>query len=379
MKITEIEISVFEVPMYPAVTDVVEVSSQPHKRWKQSFSFSGPKAVPIQVMKVKTDDGIEGVSTVGDWRYTELTWQQISQLREIAIGEDPLKKDDLIGMLEVASRFFEPGWIGSFDNCLWDIQGKNAGLPVAELIGVPKRKVRAYYNIAGTTQDELLADGDSALEQGYSVLKDHLSFSVEENLDMFQNLRSYFGPNVGLMHDAALTSYTFNEALMVGKKLSSENFIWFEEPLRDRNIKECRELVDLLDIAVAGGETLMNEPEISKLWLDMKAFDIMRVNARHGSSNLLNMAAYCAKENATIEPNSYGPLFGLIHAHLACSIDNIHWFETSPPSNGPEIAKEIGLMNPIIPKEGWVTYPEGHGWGAQWDWDIFESNRLGVL
>ena len=123
----------------------------------------------------------------------------------------------------------------------------------------------------------------------------------------------------------------------------------------------------------------MNEPEISKLWLDMKAFDIMRVNARHGSSNLLNMAAYCAKENATIEPNSYGPLFGLIHAHLACSIDNIHWFETSPPSNGPEIAKEIGLMNPIIPKEGWVTFPEGHGWGAQWDWDIFESNRVGVL
>ena len=180
MKITEIEISVFEVPMYPAVTDVVEVSSQPHKRWKQSFSFSGPKAVPIQVMKVKTDDGIEGVSTVGDWRYTELTWQQISQLREIAIGEDPLKKDDLIGMLDVASRFFEPGWIGSFDNCLWDIRGKNERLPVAELIGVSKRRVRAYYNIAGTTQDELLADGDSALEQGYSVLKDHLSFSVEE-------------------------------------------------------------------------------------------------------------------------------------------------------------------------------------------------------
>ena len=210
-------------------------------------------------------------------------------------------------------------------------------------------------------------------------MKDHLSFSTEENLDMFQNLRSYFGPDVGLMHDAALTTYTFEEALMVGNKLSSENFIWFEEPLRDRNIKECRDLVDSLDITIAGGETLMNEPEISKTWFDMKAFDIMRVNARHGSTNLLDMAAYCAKANGKIEPNSYGPLFGLIHAHLACAVNNIDWFETSPPSNGPEIAEGIGLLNPIIPRDGWVTYPDGHGWGAEWDWDIFESKRLGVL
>ena len=379
VKITEVEISVFEVPMYPPLTDVVEITSQTQKKWKQSFSFSGAEAVPIQVMKVRTDEGIEGVSTVGDWRYTELSWQQILQLRDIAIGKDPLDKEFLLETLGVASRFFEPGWIGAFDNCLWDISGKYFGLPVAELLGVKKKKVQAYYNISGNSEEALFKDGDQALKKGYSVLKDHLSFSVEQNLEVFKNLRSYFGPEVGLMHDAALTNYTFEEAFNVGERLTLENYIWFEEPLRDRNLNECRELVNLLNITVAGGETLMNEPDISKIWLDLNAFDTMRVNARHGSSNVLDLANYCALRNANVEPNSLGPLFGIIHAHLACAIENVEWFETSPPSDGTAIAKKIGLLNPVIPENGWVTYPDGVGWGTQWDWDMFEHARTAVL
>ena len=130
---------------------------------------------------------------------------------------------------------------------------------------------------------------------------------------------------------------------------------------------------------MAGGETLMNEPDISKIWLDLNAFDTMRVNARHGSSNVLDLANYCALRNANVEPNSLGPLFGIIHAHLACAIENVEWFETSPPSNGTAIAKQIGLLNPVIPENGWVTYPDGVGWGTQWDWDMFEHARTAVL
>ncbi|MEE8045875.1 MAG: hypothetical protein V3T49_03450, partial [Dehalococcoidia bacterium] len=91
MKITSIEISVFELPMYPATTQVIEIEPAPNLRWKKAYPTRDP--VPVQVMRVYTDEGIDGICTVGDWRYTELSWQQIAQLRELAVGEDPLDRN----------------------------------------------------------------------------------------------------------------------------------------------------------------------------------------------------------------------------------------------------------------------------------------------
>ena len=74
-------------------------------------------------------------------------------------------------------------------------------------------------------------------------------------------------------------NYTFDEAVQVGKELENLNFIWLEEPLPDRHHKDYVDLCKQLKIPVAGAETLMNEPEISKLWLESGARDILRVNA----------------------------------------------------------------------------------------------------
>ena len=64
MKIVEIEISVFEVPIHPAVTKVIEFGKPYRRRWKPAFPSGGK--VPVQVIKVITDGGIDGFCTVGD-------------------------------------------------------------------------------------------------------------------------------------------------------------------------------------------------------------------------------------------------------------------------------------------------------------------------
>ena len=104
MRITSVEISVFELPMYPIVTKVAPVGNPSELRWQQAFPKGG--VVPVQVMQVMTDEGINGICTVGDWRYTELTWRQIAQLRELVIGENPLERNLLLSKLNAVSRFF---------------------------------------------------------------------------------------------------------------------------------------------------------------------------------------------------------------------------------------------------------------------------------
>ncbi len=377
MRITSVEISVFELPMYPVVTQVIPVGNPSELRWQQAFTKGG--AVPVQVMQVITDEGINGICTVGDWRYTELTWRQISQLRELVIGENPLERDLLLSKLNAVSRFFEPGWFGGFDNCLWDIEGKVKNLPVSELLGGAKEKIQAYYNTAGGTPEDLIRDGEIGIEAGFTVLKDHLPFAAQKNIETFREFRKVFGESIGLMHDAALVNYTFDEAVQVGKELENLNFIWLEEPLPDRHHKDYVDLCKQLKIPVAGAETLMNEPEISKLWLESGAIDILRVNARHGTTPILNASKFAAQLNSTVEPNAYGPLFGIVHAHIDCGIANIDWFENAPPSRGAEMGEEIGLLNPIRPVSGWVSPPSGPGWGSEWDWIQFKKKRIAVL
>ena len=377
MKIQSIEISVFELPMYPATNQVIEAESTRETRWRWAFRSGGP--VPVQVIRVMTDDGVDGVCTVGDWRYTEMSWQQIAQLRELAIGEDPLDRERLYSKLSMAARFFDPAWFGGFDNCLWDIAGKISGLPVAKLLGGARQSVRAYYNTSGQTPNELLRDGEAGLAAGFNALKDHLGYSFDENIRVFREFRNVFGNDVGLLHDAALASYTFDEALQVGRVLEELEFIWFEEPIPDRQLENCVKLCESLNIPVAGAETLMHDPELGALWLETRAVDILRVNARHGTTPLHRLARLAQERKANVEPNSYGPLFGLVHAHIGCGVSNVDWFETAPPMNGAEMGEEIGLLNPVRPEDGWVTYPDAPGWGAEWDWKQFDKKRVAVL
>jgi L-alanine-DL-glutamate epimerase-like enolase superfamily enzyme len=380
MKIESIEISVFEFPMYPPTFSVVDGGSTPETRWRRVFLEDRGGDVPVQVIRVITDEGVEGICTVGDWQYTEMSWQRLAQLRALVIGEDPLDRERLWSKLSAVARFFEPAWFGGFDNCLWDIAGKVAGVPVAKLLGDARPHARAYFNTAGGTPAALIEDGAKALEAGFDVLKDHAVFGFEENMQVFRQFRETYGDDVGLMHDAASINYSYDQAVEMGRLLEELNFIWLEEPLEDdRDHANYVKLCETLDIPIAGAETLMHDPKISALWLETGACDILRVNARHGTTGIVELAKFAQERNANVEPNTYGPLFGLIHAHLACGIENIDWFEGKPPEGGAEMGEAIGLLNPVRPENGHVTYPDTPGWGAEWDWKYFEKKRVAVL
>ncbi len=377
MKIESIEISVFELPMYRSTIRAMNTGASVAPRWQNSNASSD--LVPVQVIRVRTNDGVDGVCTVGDWRYTEISSQQLGHLRQLTTGEDPLNRDRIYSKLRSVARFYDPAWFGEFDNCLWDITGKVSGLPVAQLLGGAKDRVQAYYNITGSSLEALLESGEAARENGYTVLKDHLPYDAKENIRLFRELRKSFGDEVGLMHDAALTRHSYEEVSKVGRALEGEEFIWLEEPLPDHQLENYVRLADALDIPVSGAETLMHDPELSALWLRSGAVDVLRVNGRHGTTPILKLANFAEMHNANVEPNAYGPLFGLVHAHLNCGIGNIRWFETSPPFGGAKMAEEIGLTNPAVPVEGWVSFPDAPGWGAEWDWKQFEKKRVATL
>ena len=212
-------------------------------------------------MHVRTDAGVEGMCTVGDVRYRVMSERALAQLRALVIGEDALDRERLDAKLRRAARFafLPPGWAGAFDNCLWDIAGKVAGKPVCELLGRERATCPAYYNSGGGSLAEAVEDSRRAVSLGFTAVKDHFAHGAAENARWFAAVREALGPEVALMHDAAGEAYTWAEAEQVGRGLEDLGFLWFEEPLSDRDQAGLQRLCHELNIPVAGAETLMHD------------------------------------------------------------------------------------------------------------------------
>ena len=376
MNIETITLSIFELPGNTATFDLVEAEAGAHRRWLPTRQQRTQE--PIHVLHVRTDEGIEGVCTVGDARYTTMRKEELAQLRILTIGEDPLDRERLNAKLNAATRtmFSRPGWFGAFDNCLWDIAGKMAGLPVYRLLGRARASCPAYYNFGGATIEAAAAEAQAAVAAGFPAVKDHFRGRAPENMAGFQAIRAAVGDHIELLHDAALCHYTWQEALRVGRALEELNYGWFEEPLADREQGQLQQLCAALAIPILAPETLMHDLQLSAHWLISGATDDLRANARHGVTQTLKLAHLAELHGQRIELNGPGGLFGLVHAHLVCAIQNTSYYEYFPGGSRDEQGKAIGLLNPPLPQQGRITPPSGAGWGAEWDWDYFERVRV---
>ena len=379
MKIEAIKISVFEMPSNTSRFDLKEIEHGAQRRWIRARSERAQSG--IHVLHVLTDEGVEGMCTVGDARYTTMRREDLEQLRFLAIGEDLCDRERLNSKLHTASRsmFARLGWFGSFDNCLWDITGKAAGMPVYQLLGRARKTAPAYYNFGGKTKEAAADDAVKAVAKGFPAVKDHFNSTGRENIVWFKAAREAVGPDIDLLHDAASCKYSFEEALRVGHALDELEYGWFEEPLADRDQIALQKLCAALDIPIVAPETLMHDLDLSAVWLISKATDWLRVNARHGTTALLKLAHLAELHGARVEMNGPGGLFGLVHAHLVCAISNTSYYEYFPRGSRDEKGKEIGLMNPPIPENGYITPPDTPGWGAEWDRAYFEKLRVAEL
>lgn len=379
MKIDAISLTVLEAPGNTALFDLREEGNSPHRRWRQENR--GRTSNQIHLLRVRTDEGVEGVCTVGDARYTTLQPNELEQLRLLTLGQDPFDRERLDEKLRAATRtmFVRPGWFGAFDNCLWDIAGKVANLPVYALLGRARSSIPAYYNIGGASKEAAVADGVRAVEMGFPALKDHFSRSAAENIDWCVALREAVGPEIELLHDAVGAHYTYDEALRVGRALYELDFGWLEEPLDDRDQAGLQRLCTALDIPVLALESLMHDQDLSARWLISGATDLVRANARHGLTQTLKLAHLAQLHGTTIELNGPGGLFGLVHAHLCCTLANTSYYEYFPGGSRDAAGQTIGLTNPPLPQNGFITPPDAPGWGAVWDWDQVARHTVTTL
>ncbi|WP_214403204.1 D-mannonate dehydratase ManD [Pseudonocardia lacus] len=219
-------------------------------------------------LKIVTDEGLTGV---GD---ATLNGRELAVAAYLTEHVVPLLIGRDAGRIEDTWQYLYKGayWrrgpvtmtaISAVDTALWDIKGKQAGLPVHQLLGGRSRDgVTVYGHANGTDTDSLLTEVDRLIREGYravrvqsgvpglekvygvsdrdvyepadSAVPTETVWSTEAYLDhlpgVVARVREEFGPGVKLLHDVH-HRLTPIEAARLGKALEPYALTWLEDPV----------------------------------------------------------------------------------------------------------------------------------------------------
>ena len=379
MKIAEVKLLTLEQPEGGASGTVPQLVQVPDLRRIQYRAGRDPERKPIPTpaqkprasfLEVRTDEGITGRTTAG------MNPSQVGLVASQVIGEDPLHRERLYQMLHKGTRWLyqPPGWFGDFDNCLWDIAGQAAGLPVHALIGRVRERFPCYLTGGNMDLQGYLKHIEDGKEMGINAYKFHTYKGGKADMPMFREVRQTVGQDYLLLNDP-VCSYDLREAIEVGHLMEELDFIWLEEPFHEQKMHHYQVLCRELDIPVMANEMLMHDSGISTQWLMHGGTDLLRANARHGTTQVLKMAHFAEMYDTSIELNSAGGLYGHLHATLGCCIDNTSFYEYHA-SNSDALRNQgvpWGMVNAPLIEDGHIAPTDLPGWGAEWDEKLFQS------
>ncbi|MEZ4834596.1 MAG: enolase C-terminal domain-like protein [Caldilineaceae bacterium] len=266
-------------------------------------------------VKVHTDQpGLYGIGSASDHYHANTVITAVETIAPKLIGRDAAHIEDNWQTV-YTSAYWRNGSIlntalAGIDMALWDIKGKEAGMPVYQLLGGPTRSaVMAYAHAAGEDLSELADDVQRYIEEGYQVIRCQLgqyggggfipaekarmpknlrgqanAFDDEAYLEtlpkMFAYLRDKFGFGPKFTHDVHEHLKPHN-AVALAKLLEPYRLFFLEDLLSPEQVDWYRLVRQQCVTPQAMGELFINPHEWTPL-ITERLIDFVRVRVSKG-------------------------------------------------------------------------------------------------
>lgn len=297
-------------------------------------------------VKVITDSGLYGVGEA-TLEYREPTVvQAIKELERYLVGKDP---HNIEAFWHDAYR--DAYWRGGVvlmsalagvEMALWDIKGKDLGVPIYQLLGGKVRdSVKCYANawFAGAKKPEEFAQkAKIAVKNGFSGLKwdpfgkEYLNIDpkhLNEALDCIAAVKDAVGNQVHLIIEGH-GRFNVPTAVRIGNALEKFGILWFEEPIPPDDKKGIAWVRSKIATPVSGGERLYSRFEYAD-YLRMECADFWQPDVSHagGIMEVRKIAAMAESHYIPVCPhNPSGPVANAATLQLAACIPNFYLLET---------------------------------------------------
>ncbi|MBL8116815.1 MAG: mandelate racemase/muconate lactonizing enzyme family protein [Anaerolineae bacterium] len=243
----------------------------------------------------------------------------------------------------------------ALNQALWDLHGKEVGLPLYRLLGGTKNRVRAYasgleYHLTSMQVHDFYSN---AVKQGFSAFKVKVGHpDLAWDIARLRDVLSVVGSEATLMVDAneAWSPKMAIRALHAYRD-AGINIYWVEDPcLRDDYEGLARVCTEVPFAFVNTGEYL--DLRGKRQLLEHRAVEILNV---HGRLSHVMHAAWLASEYGI--PVSLGNTTCEIGVHLAAALPEVGWLENSM------IGWDALVAEPIKFQDGYAIAPDrpGHG------------------
>ena len=221
--------------------------------------------------RVRTTDGAEGLAVANGARLVELYPVFLRRVAPFLIGKDARMLESLLTELYRHGSNYKLQGIGLWapqaaaEMAILDLLGKLTGQSLGNLLGGVQRTEIAVYRASGNRgnapEDEVAYLQQLVTETGAKAVKFRLGGRMSNNADsrpgrteaLIPMVREAFGAGFTLYADSN-SSYDVPNAIRIGRLMEQHDYAFFEEPCPFDHLWETKQVADVLQIPIAGGE-----------------------------------------------------------------------------------------------------------------------------
>ncbi len=369
---------------------------------------TAPQGLRLVAVKVITDqDGLYGWGCGTYTQRADLVVMAVEKyLKPFLVGKPADRIDDTWQACYNSSYWRNSGVlnnaISGVDQALWDIKGRQAGMPVYQLLGGKCREAADCYGHAGGTEiPEIIDSAKKYMDQGFRHVR--IQFGIpgqaaygsrgavgqpmastkgglvpplhkapvfspndycRRALKVFEAARKELGDEVELLHDTH-ERITPTQAIQLAKDLEQFRMFFLEDPLSPEDIAYYKHIRQACTTPIAMGE-LFNSPHE---WIPLvhdRLIDYIRVHVSQmgGLTPCRKMAAMCETygvRTAWHGPGDVSPMGHAANIALDLACYNFGVQEWSPFG---ERTQEVFSGVPTM-KDGYAYANEAPGWGIE--------------
>jgi len=330
-------------------------------------------------VKIITDSGIYGIGEATLEMHELTVAKAIEEIGANFIGSDPHN-------VEAFSHFaFRDGYwqsgavimsaLSAIEMALWDIKGKDLGVPVYQLLGGKVRdSVPCYANgwfVGAKKPEEFAGKAIEAVAKGFTGLKWDPFGSAWQTLNRkeFQFAIDCVAAVRDAVKDKALLlieghgRFNVPTAIRVGKALEEFDIHWFEEPVPPNNLEGLVNVRNNTNVAIAAGERIFNRSQF-KTFLNMGCADFLQPDLTHvgGIGEVRKIAAMAEAYHLPVCPhNPTGPVANAAVLQVAACCPNFYLLETM--ATDVSIRSEVAVET-ITMENGNIIIPDAPGLGV---------------
>lgn len=222
----------------------------------------------IGFVRVTAEDGTTGWGQVSNYN-SDLTCEILHrQVAPWALGRSLGALEEVIAEIPLREHKFPGTYLrramAGLDTAVWDWRGKQAGKPVAELLGGSAGEIRAY---ASSMRRDITPEAEVERmlrlrdQHGFDAFKVRVGAECGQDRDewvgrteaIIPAIRTAIGPDAALLVDGN-SGFSPARAIEVGRMLEANGYEHFEEPCPYWEQEQTAEVTRALNIEVAGGE-----------------------------------------------------------------------------------------------------------------------------